>query len=110
MTRISAQGVEAMAHRRAHSRPWRRPLKTALAANAPEQRASPTGGALPGGWLVNRLVCAVRGHRQLVATAATAKILPCSVRREIFLCHACGSYAWKTIPNSYVSNWSEVGV
>jgi hypothetical protein len=109
MSEISVQGVGAMPQKRAHSRPWRRPLKTALVTNPLHERAS-RRGALRGGWLVNRLACAVRGHRQLVATAATARILPGNVRREIFLCHACDSYTWKTTPNGFVSNWSEVGV
>ena len=109
MSEISVQGVGATAQKRAWSRPWR-PFKTALAANAPRQRAIPSSGAPRGGWFFNRLVCALRGHRQLVATAATAKILPGNLRREIFLCHACDSYAWKTTPNGFVSNWSEVGV
>lgn len=110
MSDISVQGVGGMVQKRAHSRSRRRPLKTSLVANSPQQPAFPTGGALRGGWLVNRLVCAVRGHRQLVATAAAAKILPSGVRQELFLCHACGSYSWKTTRNRWVTCWSEVGV
>lgn len=110
MSEISVQGVGAMAQKRAPSRPSRRPLESAVVTNSPELRASRTWGESRGGWPVNRLVCAVRGHRLLVATAAAAKTLPSGGRREIFLCHACGSYAWKPTRNGYVSNWSEVGV
>ena len=110
MSDISVQGVGANAWKRAHSLTWSHPFKAAAVLKSPRQRASLTESAPRGGWLVNRVVCAVRGHRQLVATAATAKILSSGMRRELFLCHACGSYAWKEMVNSYRPSWSEVAV
>jgi hypothetical protein len=67
---------------------------TAVATAAP--RATESDRATRGGWLVNRLLCLVKGHRHLVPTAAAAKIMPTGVEQEIYLCHACGSYAWRT--------------
>jgi hypothetical protein len=79
-------------------------------ADSPRQPVSAKGGALCGGWLVNRLVCAVQGHRQLATTAAATKLLPTGVRQELFLCHACGSYAWKATSKDFRFSWNEVSV
>jgi hypothetical protein len=78
-----------------------------MAATA-AQRPIERDGAFRGGWLVNRLLCLVRGHRHLVPTAAAAKILPNGVEQEIYLCHACGSYAWKTSKRTSIPNWAEL--
>jgi hypothetical protein len=86
----------------------RKRRETAPAANA-RQRTGDNPSAPGGGWLINRLVCAVRGHRDLVA-AGTAKIEPSGVRRELFLCRVCDSFAWKRTSNKYGFSWNEVGV
>jgi len=49
------------------------------------------------------------GHRRLVA-AGVAGVLPSAKRRELFLCHACDSFAWKTGGQINTPTWSEVGV
>jgi hypothetical protein len=82
--------------------------KTALATISP-QRAADGRSAPRGGWLVNRLLCFVMGHRQLVPTGV-ARILPNGKRREMFLCHACDGFTWKTAGETTTSTWSEVGV
>ncbi len=67
-------------------------------------------GALRGGWFLNRLVCVLRGHRQLVATGA-AKVLQSEARRDLFLCHACGAYSWgESVRNSPQSSWGNLAV
>jgi hypothetical protein len=73
------------------------------------QRTGDNQGASGGGWLVNRLVCALRGHRDLVASG-TAKVQPSGVRRELFVCQACDSYAWKNTSHSHSFSWHDLGV
>jgi hypothetical protein len=63
-----------------------------------------------GGWLINRVLCAVMGHRRLLPTAAAEKLLPGGVRRELFMCHACDGYAWKSSSTNYRPSWSELAV
>lgn len=61
-----------------------------------------------GGWIVNRLRCLVRGHRQLAPTAAASKILANGVVKEINLCHACGSYVWRATNRKLSPSWAEL--
>jgi hypothetical protein len=110
MSEISARRVGSAAWRDAlavRKQPDRETIAETVTAT---QRASESDSAPPGGWLVNRLLCAVMGHRQLLPTAAAAKLLPSGVRREAFLCHACGSYFWKSVSQSPNSCWASVGV
>lgn len=88
---------------------WQRNRKkTAPSANSPRHgfnsRSAPRGG-----WFINRLLCGVMGHRRLVTTGA-ARLLPNGKRREMFLCHACDGFAWKTAGRNSAPTWSEVGV
>ena len=110
MSQLSARGLGGVAQRLAQCRPWRSLLKAAVVANASPRRGRPKTGALCGGWLVNRIVCAVMGHRLLVGTAATPKVLRSGVRRELCLCHACDSYAWQTTSTNHGFSWNDVGV
>jgi hypothetical protein len=82
--------------------------KTATAATSPRHESD--GRSTPrGGWLINRLLCGVMGHRRLITTGA-ARILPNGRRREMFLCHACDGFAWRTASRNSTPKWSEVGV
>jgi hypothetical protein len=74
------------------------------------QRTGDNRGAPGGGWLVNRVLCAVLGHRRLFETAAAEKLLPSGARRQLSFCHACGSYAWKATDKHYSFSWDELGV
>jgi hypothetical protein len=65
----------------------------------PPKRATDGDRKLPGGWLLNRLACALLGHRDLTPTGS-AKYLRNGARRELFLCHACDSYFWKSPSHS----------
>jgi hypothetical protein len=110
MSDTSVHKLGNAAWRDALARIWGRHRKKTAAATTPPKRASDSQSALGGGWLVNRVACAVVGHRQLLATAAAEKVLPSGARRQLLMCHACGSYAWKTASKSYSSSWSELGV
>jgi hypothetical protein len=61
-----------------------------------------------GGWIVNRLRCLVRGHRQLTPTAAASKILANGVVKELNLCHACDSYVWRVSNRTLRPSWAEL--
>jgi hypothetical protein len=77
-------------------------------ATAIAQRTRKSDSAPRGGWLLNRLLCLLRGHRRLMPTAAAAKILPNGTEQEIYLCHACGSYAWRTSKRTSSPSWLEL--
>lgn len=65
----------------------------------PPNSATDGDRKLPGAWLLNRLACALLGHRDLIPTGS-AKYLRTGARRKLFLCHACDSYSWKSPSNS----------
>ena len=67
-----------------------------------------SSGASRGGWLVNRLLCLVRGHRHLLPTAAATKVLANGREQDIYFCHACDSYAWKTTKRTSSPSWLEL--
>ena len=60
-------------------------------------------------WFLKRILCAVTGHRRLVAAGA-AKILSDGVRQELYLCHACDAYSWRASGKQRSTSWSEVVV
>jgi hypothetical protein len=35
---------------------------------------------------------------------------PAGLTQELYLCHACGSYSWKTASQKNPPTWSELGV
>jgi len=83
----------------------------AIAAKAIAGQSTSERDSIPrGGWLINRVLCAVVGHRRLWPTAAAAKLLPQGVQKELFFCHACSSYSWKTVNRSSHASWESVGV
>ena len=109
MTNNSIRAASSAEWRGAPTGAWPRSRnKTAIATVSP-QRAVDGRSAPRGGWLFNRLLCAVIGHRQLVSTGV-ARMLPNGKRREMFLCHACEGFTWKTASQATTSTWSEVGV
>jgi len=110
MSEISARRVGSAAWRDALAGRRQRNRETIAEAARKAQPAGETDSAPRGGWPVNRVLCAVMGHRQLLPTAAAAKLLPGGVHREVFLCHACGSYSWKSVSQGPNSSWADVCV
>jgi hypothetical protein len=89
----------------------RRRNRDAIAAKAIAGQPTSERDSTPrGGWLINRLLCAVVGHRRLGPTAAAAKLLPQGVQQELFFCLACSSYSWKNVSPSPNASWESVGV
>jgi hypothetical protein len=89
----------------------RRRNRDAIAATVIAGQPTSERDSIPrGGWLINRVLCAVVGHRLLEPTAAAGKLLPQGVQQELFFCHACSSYSWKTVSQSPHASWESVGV
>jgi hypothetical protein len=109
MPDISVHRARSSAWKDALTGVWRRKRYETRAAANTGQRTSDNPSARRGGWFINRLVCAVRGHRDLVPSG-TAKVRPNGVRRELYVCQACDSYAWKTTSNSHRFSWNDLGV
>jgi hypothetical protein len=66
-------------------------------ANHGQQQFHPSDRC--GSWLLNRLVCLLRGHQELAWTGANGMVLPDGSIKRPYLCHACGCFVWVAEPS-----------